>query len=469
MEKRKKRISLILLIILIISVVMVKQPSREIKAAFVAKHYDIREDGGSWDGTYYTLNNEVIKDAFFCDGTYTYFLQSDGKPMKDRLSYHPDGEHIIYFDSEGHEVFSDFANVKKTIAGDEVDDYCYFDVYGYMYVDVVTYDKTGTKLYYVNAYGVIEMGEWFKFSENVTWADGRDGTEFAGQYGCANEDGSLVVNTRTKDWDGKLCYLQGNGVADYNVNARYYQFPIIRTPHEKEYYNNYSNKKMGWGLVRNTNHEPIKCDSSVALADYDAWYVDTRATEDDKVLYLTFDCGYENGYTGRILDILAAEDVPACFFVTQTYIRDNIGLTQRMKAEGHQVGCHTITHPSLPTKSYEEIEREICGCAEYMKANTGYDMDPYLRPPYGEYSERTLAITHDLGFKTIFWSIGYVDYNVNKQPGAGYVIDHFNTNHHNGAIILMHAVSSSNCEALQMVIQNMKAEGYRFASLNELQ
>ena len=156
----------------------------------------------------------VIND-FKCDGTYTYYFQFDGTAMKDRLTYHPDGDHVIYFDANGHEVFNDFANVKKTIAGDEVDDYCFFNVFGYMYVDVVTYDKTGTLLYYANAYGVLERGKWFQFSDNVTWADGHDGTEFVGGYGYANADGTLLVNTQATDWEGKSCYLQGNGVALY--------------------------------------------------------------------------------------------------------------------------------------------------------------------------------------------------------------------------------------------------------------
>ncbi|MBQ9234726.1 MAG: polysaccharide deacetylase family protein [Lachnospiraceae bacterium] len=254
----------------------------------------------------------------------------------------------------------------------------------------------------------------------------------------------------------------------YGTDARYINQPIINSIREKEYYYNFSNEKLAWWFKRDNNHGPSGCDDKVNLSDYGAYYLDENVTEDEKVIYLTFDCGYENGYTGHILDVLAEEDVPACFFVTKTYIRDNIDLTKRMKEEGHQVGNHTITHPSLPTKSYEEIIQEINGCADYMKEATGYAMDPYLRPPCGEYSARTLAIIHDLGFKTIFWSMAYLDYDVNKQPGADYVINHFNKYHHNGAIILMHNVSASNSEALQTVIQNLKAEGYRFASLNEL-
>lgn len=250
------------------------------------------------------------------------------------------------------------------------------------------------------------------------------------------------------------------------VDARYLTLPIEKNVRDKDTYYDYSNEKLAWWFKRNDSHEASGCDDTIDISDYGAYYLDKNATE--KVIYLTFDCGYENGYTEKILDVLKTEDVPACFFVTKTYIRDNVELTKRMKEEGHQVGNHTITHPSMPKKSYEEIIKEVDGCADYMKEVTGYSMDPYLRPPMGEYSERTLALTKDLGYKTIFWSMAYVDYDVNKQPGADYVIKHFEKYHHNGAIILMHNVSSSNAEALETVISNLKAEGYRFASLNEL-
>lgn len=269
---------------------------------------------------------------------------------------------------------------------------------------------------------------------------------------------------------------------EQDINKRYESLPIINNIRDKNVYYDYSNEKFAWWFKRNDNHMPSGCDDVVNLTEYGAYYADYRVLTqnelgtpsdafgklDEKIIYLTFDCGYENGYTEHILDVLKQEDVPACFFVTKTYIRDNVPLVQRMKEEGHQVGNHTITHPSLPTKSYEEIIDEVCGTADYMKEVTGYDMDPYLRPPKGEYSARTLAITHDLGYKTIFWSMAYLDYDVNNQPGTDYVIKHFEKYHHSGAIILMHNVSESNSEALQTVIQNMKREGYRFASLNEL-
>lgn len=255
---------------------------------------------------------------------------------------------------------------------------------------------------------------------------------------------------------------------DNNENIRYETFPIESRVLDKDSYYDYSNSKLAWYMIRKDNHEPTGCDDTIDIYKYGGYHIDKGATKDKKVMYLTFDCGYENGYTSQILDVLKEQNVPACFFVTQTYIRDNPELVKRMKEEGHQVGNHTITHPSMPSKSYEEIINELEGCATYMAETTGYNMDPYLRPPMGEYSERTLKLSQDLGYKTIFWSITYLDFDVNKQPGVDYVINHFEKYHHSGAIILMHNVSASNADALGTVLVNMKNKGYGFASLNEL-
>lgn len=169
----------------------------------------------SGDTRCYTSDGNIVINAFKCDGTYTFFFQADGTAMRDRLSYHPDGVHVIYFDAAGHEVFSDFANVRRTIAGDAVDDYCFFDTFGYLYVDVVTYDKAGKELYYANPYGVLERGKWFQFSDTVMCADGTPWLGAAGGYGYANANGTLMKDTWTYDWEGRLCYMQGNGVASY--------------------------------------------------------------------------------------------------------------------------------------------------------------------------------------------------------------------------------------------------------------
>ena len=177
----------------------------------LSSYYNITVNGGTWDGTHYYLpSGTMVYNAFFSDGTYTYYLQADGTPMKDRLTYHPDGVHVIYFDADGHEVFSDFAHISKSIAGTDVDDMCFFNVYGYMYVDTLTYDKTGTKLYYVNPYGVLERNGWFQFSGHEFDA-GLGFSGKAGGYGYANWDCSLMVNTNTYDWNGNLVYMQGDG------------------------------------------------------------------------------------------------------------------------------------------------------------------------------------------------------------------------------------------------------------------
>lgn len=148
----------------------------------------------------YDKNGNLIKNQFVCDGTYTYYFQADGTAMTDRLTYHPDGVHVIYLDANGHEVFSNFTNVKKSIAGTPVDDLCFFDVHGYMYVDVVTFDQTGKKLYYANQYGVMERKGWFKFSPKQ-----------GGGTGYANTDGTLKVNQFAKDAQGRDVYFKGDG------------------------------------------------------------------------------------------------------------------------------------------------------------------------------------------------------------------------------------------------------------------
>ncbi len=161
------------------------------EAAFDAPYYNINSNGGSFNGSQYTLaDGTTVTDAFFCDGTYTYFLQTDGTPMKDRLTYHPDGQadHVIYFDADGHECFDTFANVKKSIAGTDVDDLCYFGSLGYLYVNVITYNKAGTAIYYANEYGVMERNGVFEVRSDATnYAALANGCK----YGYANSDGTV--------------------------------------------------------------------------------------------------------------------------------------------------------------------------------------------------------------------------------------------------------------------------------------
>lgn len=230
-------------------------------------------------------------------------------------------------------------------------------------------------------------------------------------------------------------------------------------------YDAISNQLEAWWFKRNDQHLPSGCQEDFDISQYHAYYVNKEAG--DNVIYLTFDCGYENGYTADILDTLKEQNVKAVFFVTQTYIRDNPELVIRMKEEGHLVGNHTITHPSMPGLSIEEMKEEVLGCASYMKEATGYDMDPYIRPPRGEYSERTLQLCEDMGYCTIFWSMAYLDYEVNNQPTPEYVVQHFDKYCHPGAVPLLHNVSSANATALPQVINHLREAGYRFGTVDE--
>ncbi len=225
------------------------------------------------------------------------------------------------------------------------------------------------------------------------------------------------------------------------------------------------NDRKSWWFKRGNNHIPPEAQQDININQYDAHYLGDTS---EKVIYLTFDEGYENGYTEKILDILKEKDVKAAFFVTKPYIESEPELVKRMVNEGHIVGNHSVTHPDLTTLSAEQIAYEINDCAAYFKEVTGTDMPTYFRPPQGVYSVRTLAETQKNGYKTIFWSYAYKDWDVNDQPGKQGAYDMMKNNYHNGAIVLLHAVSQSNTEALPDIIDMLRNEGYRFAPLSEL-
>lgn len=226
-----------------------------------------------------------------------------------------------------------------------------------------------------------------------------------------------------------------------------------------------SNEKKGWSWKRNQEHTPPTAYTDLDLTQYDAYYLGDTT---QKIIYLTFDEGYENGFTSTILDVLKENEVKAAFFVTQPYVRDNPELAKRMKEEGHVVGNHSVSHKSFPSLSDEDIKFELEETSQYFQETTGYDMDPFFRPPSGEYSERILALAKNLGWASIFWSVAYQDWDTGNQPGAEYAYHHVMENYHPGAIILLHAVSESNTQALDQILKGLKEEGYEFASLYEL-
>ena len=230
-------------------------------------------------------------------------------------------------------------------------------------------------------------------------------------------------------------------------------------------YADLSKKAIGWGIKKNKGAAPdIPADVAEMTERYDAWYMDFK---NEKNLYLTFDEGYENGYTAQILDVLKEEGVTAAFFVTGPYLKKETELVRRMIDEGHIVGNHTVNHPNLAKLSPEKMREEVQSLSDMFAELYDGEMK-YVRPPEGAYSEQVLALMKDMGYKTVFWSFAYKDWDPDEQKGADYAFKNVTEYLHDGSVILLHAVSKDNADALRSIIQYAKNNGYTFKSLNEL-
>ncbi|OON99410.1 MAG: polysaccharide deacetylase [Epulopiscium sp. Nele67-Bin004] len=223
------------------------------------------------------------------------------------------------------------------------------------------------------------------------------------------------------------------------------------------------NTKVDWWIVREKDHGTPRANDKLnfKLVDYDAYYVGDTSR---KVLYLTFDEGYENGMTPKILDTLKELNVPAIFFVTSPFVEGNADLIKRMVDEGHMVANHSHHHPSMPKYAGDPLvfKKEFDDVETKYTAITGEPMVKLFRPPMGHYSQKTLAMTKDLGYQTIFWSFAYADFDVKKQPNPDSAKKLISTNLHNGAILLLHAISQTNTDILGDVIRDAQAQGYTF-------
>jgi len=225
--------------------------------------------------------------------------------------------------------------------------------------------------------------------------------------------------------------------------------------------------ESSWGLgYGEAGEKPTGNVSAEELLENKAYFVDGR---EEKVIYLTFDAGFENGYTEQILNILVETEVPAAFFLVGTYIRDNTELIQRMVEEGHIVGNHTMNHPDMSMiSSKEAFIKELSEPEEIYFNLTGQIMPMYYRPPQGKYSESNLQLAKELGYTTVFWSLAYVDWYVDDQPTKEQAFDKLLPRIHPGAIILLHSTSQTNANILKELILEYKAMGYQFRSLDEL-
>jgi peptidoglycan-N-acetylmuramic acid deacetylase len=222
-----------------------------------------------------------------------------------------------------------------------------------------------------------------------------------------------------------------------------------------------------WYFKPSQNHQPSTTEPEyeALLKQYHGlWIGDTNK----KVLYLTFDCGYEAGYTDDILDVLKRKKVPAAFFITGHYIRSQPDLVRRMVREGHIVGNHSWGHPDLTKIGDAEYKREIKKLESAYESVTGRHDMKYLRPPRGVFDERSLKLAGDLGYTSVFWSFAYKDWVRGDEKGADYAYQNIMKRIHPGAILLLHAVSKDNAEALGRVIDDLKKDGYQFRSLDDL-
>jgi peptidoglycan-N-acetylmuramic acid deacetylase len=225
------------------------------------------------------------------------------------------------------------------------------------------------------------------------------------------------------------------------------------------------NDLMAWWFGKNKNLQPPTATQDFDIRQFDGYYLGDITS---KVLYLTFDEGYENGFTPAILDILKEKNVPAAFFMTKPFITGNPELCKRMVEEGHIAANHTVSHKPSHTLTDDEFRYELEETARAFKESTGYDMGMYFRPPEGVYSARVLSLAKEMGYKTVFWSFAYEDWNRDKQPGKQAAFDQITQYYHNGCVILLHAVSESNTQALGDAIDYLRGQGYEFKSLNEL-
>lgn len=231
-------------------------------------------------------------------------------------------------------------------------------------------------------------------------------------------------------------------------------------------------KSLSWYCVRNKEHKQPVADSNMRfIENYNGYYIDHKHSDNSerKVIYLTFDAGYENGNIEKILNVLKEENVKAAFFVLSNLLEKSPELIQRMEKEGHTVCNHTSSHPDITKfESIEKLKSELTLLEKRYFEITGKAMAKYFRPPEGRFNERSMQYLNELGYKTIFWSFAYADWDNNSQMSEEAAKKKIFDNIHNGEIMLLHPTSATNAAIMRDVIRQVKAEGYSFGTLDEL-
>lgn len=229
---------------------------------------------------------------------------------------------------------------------------------------------------------------------------------------------------------------------------------------------------INWYCVRAKNHAQPLADPSLSFTEaYGGYYIDhthTSPEDTDKVVYLTFDAGYENGNVAKVLDALKTENVPAAFFVLGHLAEANPELLRRMAEEGHLICNHTYTHKDMTASADGVLTEELTRLENACRELAGVEVAKYFRPPEGKFDRHMLTEAQALGYKTIFWSFAYADWDNGKQPNPAAAKRKILDNIHNGAVLLLHPTSATNAAILGDVIRALKADGYRFGTLDEL-
>ena len=222
-----------------------------------------------------------------------------------------------------------------------------------------------------------------------------------------------------------------------------------------------------WGLsFQQEGSAPVGNATTEELRAYNAAYVDPT---EEKVLYLTFDAGYENGNTPAILNALQKHNAPATFFVVGNFLETSPDLTKQILAEGHTIGNHTYHHPDMSKiSSMESFKKELEDNEALFQQITGQSMSPYYRPPQGKYNKDNLKMASELGYTTFFWSLAYVDWYQDDQPTKEQAFSKLIPRIHPGAIVLLHSTSSTNAQILDELLSKWEEMGYHFASLDQL-